>query len=353
MGTLRVARRARRIAITALYGGGGLGMVGAGVAGVLLTEAKLARRWIGNPTAEPPVADGLYGAEYDCDPLRLVMVGDSTAAGLGVHEPPDTPGAQVAAGLAAAAGRPVWLHNVARSGAQSDDLARQVAEATTINPQVAVIMIGANDVTHRIRPSVSVRLLDEAVRHLRDAGAEVVVGTCPDLGTVEPVAQPLRYVARQWSRQLAAAQTIVAVEAGARTVSLGDLLGPEFAARPSELFGPDRFHPSAAGYRAAATALLPSLCVALGLAQENDAEVLPDEHGAQGPRTVAEAAAEAVEQAGTEVTGASVGGRERGPWGRWALPRRRRRRRLPEAHGPDQPEPSVVDAVFVAEPPLW
>ena len=32
---------------------------------------------------------------------------------------------------------------------------------------------------------------------------------------------------------------------------LGDLLGPEFAAAPKEMFGPDRFHPSAAGYRAA------------------------------------------------------------------------------------------------------
>ena len=31
-----------------------------------------------------------------------------------------------------------------------------------------------------------------AVRRLREAGAEVVVGTCPDLGAVQPVPQPLR-----------------------------------------------------------------------------------------------------------------------------------------------------------------
>ena len=63
------------------------------------------------------------------------------------------------------------------------------------------------------------------MRRLRDAGAEVVVGTCPDLGTIEPIAPPLRQVARLWSRRLAAAQTIATVEAGGRTVSLGSVLG--------------------------------------------------------------------------------------------------------------------------------
>jgi hypothetical protein len=35
-------------------------------------------------------------------------------------------------------------------------------------------------------------------------------------------------------------------------VSLGDLLGPEFKRSPSEMFSIDGFHPSAAGYAAAA-----------------------------------------------------------------------------------------------------
>ena len=49
------------------------------------------------------------------------------------------------------------------------------------------------------------------------------------------------------SRNLAAAQTIAVVEAGGRTVSLGDMLGPLFASR-DDLFGDDEFHPSAEGY---------------------------------------------------------------------------------------------------------
>ncbi|HVD27189.1 MAG TPA: GDSL-type esterase/lipase family protein, partial [Mycobacteriales bacterium] len=140
------------------------------------------------------------------------------------------------------------------------------------HPDVVVVMIGANDVTSRTRPSEAVQHLGRAVRRLRAEGAEVVVCTCPDLGTVEPILQPLRLVARVWSRQLAAAQTIAVVEAGGRTVSLGDVLGPEFAARPNEMFSADRFHPSAAGYAAAVAVTLPSVCAAVGLwPEETDA----------------------------------------------------------------------------------
>ena len=63
---------------------------------------------------------------------------------------------------------------------------------------------------------------------------------------------------------MAAAQTIAVVQAGGRSVSLGDLLGPEFAAAPGQMFGADRFHPSAFGYAVVAQALLPSLAAALG-----------------------------------------------------------------------------------------
>jgi lysophospholipase L1-like esterase len=231
----------------------------------------------------------------------------------------------LATGLSALAGRPVALTNVARSGAQSDDLNRQVALALAAKPQLALIMIGANDVTHRVRPRESVRYLIHAVLRLRATGCAVVVGTCPDLGTLEPVAQPLRWLTRRWSRQLAAAQTIAVVEAGGRSVSLGDLLGPEFAARPSEMFGPDRFHPSATGYASAAMALLPSLAAAAELWTEE--EPLSATRG-EGVLPVAMAAVEAVDEAGTEVAGIVGEGAPRGR--RWAMLRHRRRRPLPE-----------------------
>ncbi len=317
------ASRARRLAMAAAYGGGGMGLLTAGALGLVRAEAGIARRAIGEPEGEPARADGLHGTNVLGPPISLAMLGDSSACGFGVEHPHETPAVMLAAGLVERAGRPVHLTCVAEVGAQSSALDAQVTLALEANPDVAVIMIGANDVTHRVRPSTAVRSLDQAVRRLRAAGAEVVMGTCPDLGTVEPVPQPLRYIARRWSRQLAAAQTIVVVEAGGRTVSLGDILGPEFAASPSEMFGPDRFHPSVVGYGKAAAALLPSVCAAIGVPAVGEGNDRPDLARGEGVRPIAHAAVEAADEAGTEVAAAQVGGRDRGPRGRWALLRRR------------------------------
>ncbi|MEJ5946280.1 SGNH/GDSL hydrolase family protein [Pseudokineococcus basanitobsidens] len=317
------ASRARRAAAAAAFGGGGLTALTAVAVGVVAVEARLARRWVGRPFGDAgPEADGVYGAGPGTT-LVLGVVGDSSADGLGAETAEQTPGAIVATGLAALAGRRVRLVNKAVVGADSRDLPGQVDRllADVAAPDAVLVMVGANDVTHRVRPPEAVRALGEAMARLRSAGAEVVVGTCPDLGVVEPVAQPLRTLARRGGRELAAAQTIAVVEAGGRSVSLGDLLGPEFRAAPTELFSADRFHPSPAGYARAAAVLLPAVGAALDLwpAQERvgrSDRVVP----------VAQAAAAAAHEPGTEVEGARHHGAERGPLGRWARLRRRSER---------------------------
>lgn len=336
------ARVARRIATAAAFGSGGISLLGGAAVGLVLAEVRLAKRVVGGSGDVPPRADGRYGSAFAQltgePPLRLVFLGDSTAAGQGVHRAGQTPGALLASGLAAVAERPVRLANVALPGARSEDLERQVSlvlDPEGQPPDVAVIMIGANDVTHRVPAATSVRLLSDAVRRLRAAGVQVVVGTCPDLGSVEPVYQPLRWLARRMSRQLAAAQTIAVVEAGGRTVSLGDLLGPEFAARPRELFGPDNYHPSAEGYATAAMAVLPTLCASLGLWPP--AEERPDARRGEAFLPVAKAAAAAAAEGGTEVTPAP---REPDTHPRWALLKRRRRRPVHQEQPLHEEEPA-------------
>jgi hypothetical protein len=174
-------------------------------------------------------------------------------------------------------------------------------------------------VTHRIDTSVAIRHLEMAVRRLREAGAEVVVGTCPDLGAIEPVPQPLRFLARRWSRDLAAAQTVAVVEAGGRAVSVGDLLSEAFSADPKVMFSEDRFHPSPAGYARVAAALLPSVSAALDLFGERSHPTGPDMRRGESVGPVAVAATRAVAQPGTEVAPAEVAGLARGAQGRWAV----------------------------------
>ncbi len=337
------ASRARRVALVAAYSAAAVGASGAILLGVLIGQARLARRAVGEPKSQPPSADGWYGdnagAPSEGTPLVLALLGDSGAAGFGVELPYETPGALIAVGLSEVTGRPVRLVNAAVVGARSAQLGQQVAAVVPHAPEVAVIMVGANDVTHRVRPTTAVRHLSRAVATLRDAGVQVVVGTCPDLGTVEPIAQPLRLVARRWSRTLAAAQTIAVVEAGGRSVSLGDLLGPEFLAARREMFSADRFHPSASGYARVAATLLPSVAATLAMPLGDDLEE-SSITGTEAVSSLLEAAIQAAEEPGTEVAGIEVAGRERGPWGRWVVLRHRIRRATRRPAGP-QPEELV------------
>lgn len=317
------AARARRIAAAAAYGGGGLTALGAGFYGLLVGEARHARRTIGDVDTTGIDCDGIYGSG-DGPPLEFVVLGDSLARGIGVREARETVGVMVATGLSAVADRPVRLTNVAFSGARSSDLGAEAARALEAAPapDLALIFIGGNDVTHAVNPETAVRYLDHCVRTLLDAGAEVIVGTCPDLGTVMPIAQPLRALVRRWSRLLAAAQTVTVVEAGGRTVALAGVLAVEFARNPRDMFSQDRFHPSPQGYAEAAALVLPSCCAALDLWP--DAKTLPDLRRGEGVLPVYLAAAEAAAEPGTEVAATRVAGRDRGPRGRWATMMRRR-----------------------------
>ena len=331
------AAAARKLAAAAAFGGGGLSALGASLYGVLRAEALLARRAIGTTGNRVPDATGWYGRGRPGPAIKLALLGDSSAAGYGVDRVEETPGAWLASGVAERADRRVHLREYAVVGAQSSHLEAQVAAALLSHPDVAVILIGANDVTHSVLPSASVRHLSEAVRRLREAGTAVVVGTCPDLGTISPIPVPLRQVARLWSRRLAAAQTIAVVEAGGRTVSLGSILGPEFAAAPALLFGPDQFHPSAAGYEALARTLVPSVLSALGLGEEEPQQGLP----AEDVLPISYAAVQASETPGTEVDGTDVAGAKRGVGGRWVTTIRRTLLPTGRAEKPTESEESA------------
>lgn len=266
----------------AAYGGGGVGMLGTvGLLGYALikAEAKLARKAVPALTAAP-LADGRYGDPAGI-PVRLAMLGDSGAAGLGAETAGDTPGARFAAELVAA-GRHVTLDVLAVTGARCADLGAQVSRAL-VNapdtvPDIAVINIGANDVTHWVPPRRAVADLTAAVTRLRDTGVRVVVGTCPDLGALSFAPQPLRAYGRLKGAQMAAAQAMGVVAAGGVPVALGAELGRLFASDPS-LFSFDRFHPSSGGYRLIVDAMLPAVRAAAGIDDpdtELDTDTDPD-----------------------------------------------------------------------------
>ncbi len=195
-----------------------------------------------------------------------MIFGDSTAAGVGCVVPDEVPGVRVARGLADETDKRIRLSTKAIAGATSKGLEGQVDAMFVAGPapDAAVILIGANDVTKKFSIAASATRLGDAVERLTAAGTVVVVGTCPDLGVVTAIPQPLRTVVRNWGRRLANAQSAATLSAGGHPVALADLLAPDFLAAPDTMFSVDRFHPSAAGYELAAQHLLPVLAAALG-----------------------------------------------------------------------------------------
>ncbi|HJR89169.1 MAG TPA: SGNH/GDSL hydrolase family protein, partial [Aeromicrobium sp.] len=293
-----------------------------GAAALLVGELQLAKRSIGVSDERPASADGVYGDDLPGKPVRCLILGDSAAVGYGMTHPDQTPPALIGISLSHLLDAPVHVHSEAVVGARSEHLREQVNRGLTFKPDVAVIIIGTNDITHRVPRQLSVRRLGAAVRRLVDADCDVVVGTVPDLGTVRPIPQPLRLIARRQGRNLARAQMIAVVSAGGRAVSLGDLLGPVFSAKADIMFGTDRFHPSATGYANMVSFLVPSIAAAIREPEEQEtvATTMPLEH----------AAAVAELHVGTEVRRE---GRRAAVQRRQVKPVRSRRNRTPEKQG--------------------
>lgn len=283
--------RTLRLMQGAALSAGAVGGISGGTYGLLNSQARQARSVIGGPPGEPLNADGIYTSDgagptmlTDGKPLQFAVFGDSVAAGLGVDTPDELLGVQLAKGLAEEAGRPVELTTYAISGSTTRDMSAQVDRAMERRVELALMIVGGNDVTSKLRRDTSAALLGEQLARLVDAGTQVVMGTCPDLGTIRPIPQPLRTFARRYSLRLAALQRSAALAAGATPVALADLLGPEFLARPAELFSADHFHPNAAGYETAAAVLLAPLCAAAGLLGEREA--MPVDRPRTAPETV-------------------------------------------------------------------
>lgn len=304
--------RTRRAATLALVGSGAT--VG-GFYAFLFGEAVLARRAIGTSDERPPSPDGIYGDDLPGQPIRCLVLGDSAVVGYGMARADSTPSAMIGIGLAHVMDRPVDIQCLAVVGAQTSDLMRQIDRGIEPHPDIAVIVVGTNDVTHRVMPNTSAAILAESVARLVDVDCEVVVGTCPDLGTIRPILQPLRTFARRMSRYLARQQTVATVEAGGRAVSLGGLLGPVFDEKRDLMFGPDGFHPSETGYANMVSVLIPAIAASLRERARTSAYAGPP----RDVMPVTAAAAEAAEHAGTQVV------QTEGQQGRWATVLRRRR----------------------------
>jgi lysophospholipase L1-like esterase len=238
----------------------GLVALPVGALAVLGVEVQLARHGPDLPDDTPLEHDGLVGTT-DGAPLRMVWLGDSTAAGVGASSVEHALPRRVAAALE----RPVDVTSLAVSGARIADLVGDQLdrlEALAAAPDVVVISIGANDVTH-LTSRDDFRSAYDEVLAAAPAQALVVLLGVPDMGAPPRLLQPLRAVAGFRGRQLDGVTAAVAKEHGATYVDIAGETGPPMRSDTGRYFAEDRFHPSDEGYRLWADAVLEQLRPAL------------------------------------------------------------------------------------------
>ena len=220
---------------------------------VALSPLMRQARRVGKRMPTLPEAGGeRSGLEHGADAtdlLRLLVVGDSTAAGVGVAHMRDALPPQLAAILAERRGCTVAWTVSARTGATASFTARDLVPGAPFEQDISVVLVGVNDalrMTPRQTWHASMdNLVDALEKHVRPGGRILLAGL-PNLGQFRTFPQPLRTVLAWKGRGLDRELRQIARHKPVVThVAMPPVSWPEMCAE-------DRFHPNAAAYRALA-----------------------------------------------------------------------------------------------------
>lgn len=241
--------------------GVGLPLAAAAVLGGQIYHAANGER----PDLEPSYEIAARVGDASGHALRLVVLGDSTAAGVGSATLEGSLPVLVADRVAKALDRPVEVVGHGVSGARTADTrAEQVPLLAGVEPDVTVISVGSNDVTHVTPPWT----LQRQTRELLDAaraeadGAPVVLAGIPLFAGTPRLPQPLRAVVMGYARPLRAAQREAVGTRGVAYVDIARDASPRFKGVPDAMSA-DGYHPSPIGYGFWADAIAVEVVAAL------------------------------------------------------------------------------------------
>lgn len=193
----------------------------------------------------PPESKFEEFGEEGNPPIHLVVIGDSTAVGVGASALKYTYPWLLADHLASRFR--VRLNVIGRSGARMAGVAGEfVREAVAFGPDVAIIGIGANDVTHLTRLKTFSKNLRSSIRELEASAVITLVALGPRFDS-PAIPQPLRALAQLRARALNRTIKRTAASEGVVVLDLPSGIGKSFAL-DRDLYCPDGFHPSDKGY---------------------------------------------------------------------------------------------------------
>ncbi|UQS22071.1 SGNH/GDSL hydrolase family protein [Amycolatopsis thermalba] len=214
-----------------------------GLAPVLVAQGLRVRR----TTPRLPGASGpLTGSVAGPDPVRLLVIGESTVDGVGAETHEEALTGQLASVLAGRLGRGISWRVAGRTGANARTVRAELLDEACREPaDLVVVALGVNDTIEMRSPGRYRRdLLALVVAARRALGpVPVLLAGVPPLGAFPSLPQPLRLVLGLRGEALdAAAATLAALPGVTHCPVPREVVDPE-------LFATDGFHPGPAGYR--------------------------------------------------------------------------------------------------------
>jgi lysophospholipase L1-like esterase len=239
---------------------------------ILLMQAWWLRRTaLRLPEATGPRSGIEEGCQSAMAPLRILIVGDSSAAGVGVSSQAEALAQPVARLLAMRTGRCVAWQLVARSGVNTREALELLTHSELASADYVITALGTNDVTSQrsaVRFLSDYVLLSNLLRRRTGAIGQVVTGL-PPLRILPAAPHPLRWYLGRCAIQLdRALRDLVERDAMARYVSL------EWAAHPEDM-ARDGFHPGPAQYRRWAELVTEQIHAMLVISAGDDGRRLP------------------------------------------------------------------------------
>jgi len=202
--------------------------------------------------------------------LRLLIAGDSAAAGVGAPTQKEALAGHLVRALAEHAGYAVRWQLLARTGARSEDVLQMLMHGALRRADVGVVLAGVNDITKQVSLRAALRTRDEiaAVMRQRARVKHVVFSALPEMEKFPALPQPLAWYAGHHARRYNDAQARWLAGREAMThASMEGVMDPS-------LMAGDGFHPGPTLYAR----------VARSLAAHIIQEVLPRLDQTQGTR---------------------------------------------------------------------
>jgi lysophospholipase L1-like esterase len=194
------------------------------------------------PDAAPPWRGSIDGP----DPLRLIVMGDSTAAGVGAATQDEALPGHLGRELAARTGRGVEWRAIGENGADAREfIAGYLDDAVSEPWDVAFVSLGANDALGLRSRRAFARNIGVILDRITASSphARILVSSLPAFPRFVLLPQPLKWNLALHARNLeAGARAVVARHPNAHMSPPPPPYTPGF-------FATDDFHPSAQGYR--------------------------------------------------------------------------------------------------------